>query len=608
MAKKIKNPKKSTSQKQKINQQLKTKVVTGIKDNVFIYTDALTISEFANKSNIPLVKIIKHFFDQGLMYNQNMLLNEEQIGELCLTFGFDFKKEVTVTHKNVLDIINKDIDKSKLEKRSPIVTIMGHVDHGKTTLLDYIRRSNIIKQEHGGITQHIGAYSIKHHAEKITFIDTPGHEIFRDMRARGSQVTDVIIIVIATNDGVKPQTVEAIEFAKAANVPIIVFLNKIDLPNPKTDLIYQQINDLGLIPEEWGGDIPVVKGSAKTGQQIDELLDTIILIAELQNLQANYEQFATGVVIEAKVTPAVGPICTLLIQNGILQLKDYIVAGNAFGRIRKITNSNKKSLLKAFPSDAVQIQGLDGVPQAGETFVVFEDEKLARSISTKRKRETIIEQRTNNLSLFANQAQDGQIEQINLIVKADTNGTLEALKSTIEKITSSHCKYRIIRHGVGIIGTSDVELAKVTQAIIIGFNVRPTLQSQKNIQEQKITVMFKNVIYQITEELEAILEGKKAPTTTENMLGQAEIKKLFYYSKIGTIAGCLVIKGKVVNQAEMRLVRQGKVIYTGSIKTLQREQNQVKEVTNGYECGITITNYNDLKVEDIIEVFETVTT
>ena len=351
----------------------------------------------------------------------------------------------------------------------------------------------------------------------------------------------------------------------------------------------------------------VIRGSAKTGNQVDELLDTIILIAELQDLKANYQQFATGVVIEAKMNPAVGPICTLLIQNGVLRMKDYIVAGNAFGRIRKISNSNKKSLMKADPSDAVQIQGLDGIPQAGDKFVVFEDEKLARSISTKRKRQAIIEQRASGLSLtasnFASQFQAGQINQINLIVKADTNGTLEALKASIEKITSEKVKYRIIRNGVGIIGTSDVELAKVTDAIIIGFNVRPTLQSQKNIQTQQIKIILKNVIYQITEELSAILQGEQEPVETETILGQAEIKKLFFYSKIGTIAGCLVIKGKIVNQAEMRLIRQGKVIYNGTIKTLQREQNQVKEVLNGYECGLTVTNYNDLKVDDLIECF-----
>ncbi|AHI58471.1 hypothetical protein P344_05820 [Spiroplasma mirum ATCC 29335] len=471
------------NQRNRIQSQLKT-VEAHVEKGVFVYSEAISIAEFANKLNKPVSEVIKYFFMKGIMLNQNTILTEEQLGELSLEFGLDFKKERSVTHENLLENFEVDDNPDTLEQRPPIVTIMGHVDHGKTTLLDTIRNSNIVGGEYGGITQHIGAYQILTKSnQKITFVDTPGHEAFTQMRARGSAVTDIVVLVVAADDGVMPQTKEAIDHAKAAQVPIIVFVNKMDKLEANIDNVMMQLAQEDLTSEEWGGQTPFVKGSAKSRLGIDELLETILLIAELNELKTNPNRFAIGTVIESHLDKGVGPVATLLVQSGTLKLKDALVAGYTFGYVRDLTDETGKKIKQAGPSTPVIMHGLNEVPNAGDKFMVFRDEKLAREVALKRKTNDIIKKRHKSqafsLEALSDQIKDGQLKQINLILKADTQGTVEALQASLQKIKIPGVKVNIIRATVGGISNSDVTLGLASQALIIGFNVRPTAQVRK---------------------------------------------------------------------------------------------------------------------------------
>ncbi|WP_425288818.1 translation initiation factor IF-2 [Spiroplasma endosymbiont of Amphibalanus improvisus] len=595
-------------QKDNINKQLKS-IDTGVKDGVFVYSSEMTIIEFADKINKNVSEPIKYFFNKGKMLNQNALLTEEQIGELCLEFDLDFKKEVEVTHENLLENWQVEEDKRKLKKRPPIVTIMGHVDHGKTTLLDKIRQSNITDSEHGGITQHIGAYSINRDKNNsITFIDTPGHAVFTHMRARGSMITDVVILVVAADDGVKPQTKEALDHAKDADVPIIIFINKMDKNSAKPDNVMSKLSEFELTPEEWGGSTPYVKGSAVTGDGIDELLDTILLVSELQELKTDPNRFASGTVLESKLDKSLGPVATLLIQSGTLKEKDVLVCGSSFGYVRNIRNSANKIVKQAGPSTPVTVTGLNNVPYAGSKFLVFGDEKLAREVAEKRKNNLIMTERRkqNALTLeeLNQQFKDGQLKQIKIILKTDVHGTIEAIKNGLSKLDIPGVKLLIIRGSVGTITTTDIDLAISSKALIIGFNIRPDNNVRKKAQEDGVEVLLYNVIYKLIDEIKDVAQGLLDPVEEEVILGEAEVRKLFSHSSVGVIAGCKVQSGVMRKKAKVRIIRDSKVIYIGEINNLKQGKNDVNELKKDQECGITIKKFNDIKEGDIIEAYE----
>ncbi|WHQ37376.1 translation initiation factor IF-2 [Spiroplasma sp. SV19] len=595
------------NQRHRIQSQLKT-VEAHINEGVFVYAEALTIAEFANKINKPVSEIIKYFFTKGIMLNQNTYLSEEQLGELCLEFGLDFKREKSVTHENLIESFEVNDDDTSLEKRPPIVTIMGHVDHGKTTLLDTIRNTNVVSTEHGGITQHIGAYQIKtKNDEKITFVDTPGHEAFTQMRARGSAVTDIVVLVVAADDGVMLQTKEAIDHAKAAEVPIIVFINKIDKVGANLDNVMMQLSQEDLTPEEWGGTVPYVKGSAKQKQGIDELLDTILLMADLMELKANPNRFALGTVIESHLDRGLGPVATLLVQSGTLNIKDALVAGYTFGYVRDLSDESGKKIKTAGPSTPVIIHGLSEVPNAGDRFMVFRDEKLAREIALKRKATDTINKRYKNqvfsLESLSAQIKDGQLKQINIILKADTQGTVEAVKSSLQKINIPGVKINVLRATVGGISESDVTLGLASQAFIVGFNVRPTAHVRKKAEDEGVEIRLHTIIYKLTEEIVAAAEGMLDPEMVEEVLGQAEVRQIFRHSDIGTIAGCHVTDGVIPRKSRVRILRDGVIVYDGELASLKHIKDDIKEAKVGAECGLTVKNYNDLKEQDVIEAY-----
>ncbi|ALA97288.1 translation initiation factor IF-2 [Spiroplasma kunkelii CR2-3x] len=594
-------------QRNRIQSQLKT-VEAHVTEGVFVYDEALTIAEFAQKINKPVSEIIKYFFSKGIMLNQNTFLTEEQLGELCLEFGLDFKREKSVTHENLIESFEVNDDSSSLEKRPPIVTIMGHVDHGKTTLLDTIRNTNVVSKEHGGITQHIGAYQIKtKHGEKITFVDTPGHEAFTQMRARGSAVTDIVVLVVAADDGVMLQTKEAIDHAKAADVPIIVFVNKMDKVGVNLDNILMQLSQEELTPEEWGGTTPYVKGSAKQKQGINELLDTILLMADLMELKANPNRFALGTVLESHLNRGLGPVATLLVQSGTLNIKDALVVGYTFGYVRDLSDESGKKIKSAGPSTPVMIHGLNEVPNAGDRFMVFRDEKLAREIALKRKTIDTMNKRYKNqnfsLESLSAQIKDGQLKQINIILKADTQGTVEAVKANLLKINIPGVRINVLRATVGAISESDVTLGLASQAFIVGFNVRPTAHVRKKAEDEGVAIRLHTIIYKLTEEIVAAAEGMLDPEMVEEVLGQAEVRQIFRHSDIGTIAGCYVIDGIIPRKSRVRVLRDGVIVYSGELASLKHVKDDIKEAKTGAECGLTIKNYNDLKEQDVIEAY-----
>lgn len=585
------------------------KVKTKVNGGVFIYTGAISVSELAKSLDVSSSDIIKFLFLQGKMININTVLDDELIGLVCLEFGYDFEKKIIVAAENFEDLEIKD-DPSKLKERPPVVTIMGHVDHGKTTLIDAIRNSNLVDDEVGGISQEIGAYQKEINGKKITFIDTPGHEAFTAMRSRGASVTDIVVLVVAADDGVMPQTIEAIDHAKAANVPVIVAINKIDKPGADPSRVKNELMQHDIIPEDFGGSNICVEISAKQKKNIDGLLEAILLVAEMLELKANPDRYALGTVLEAKLDKNEGPKATLLVQNGTLKEGDYLVVGVSYGKARRMTNEFKKVLQSATPSTPVAVIGLSEVPEAGDRFMAFGQESEAREIALKRKRIKEMKERSGNSALslddLYNRIHEGETQTINIIIKADSTGSAEAVKSSLEKLNNDEVKLNIIRATSGAITESDVLLATASNAIIYGFNVRPDAKTRAKALEEKIEIRLHRIIYALIEEIEAAMKGMLAPKLIEKVTGQAEIRRLFKVSKLGTIAGCMITDGYIKNASKVRVMRDGVIIYEGKINSLQREKDQAKEVKAGFECGILLENYNDIKEGDIIEGYEMV--
>ena len=577
-------------------------------ENKIVYKEGMTLSMLANLLNDNPVNLIKKFMSLGVMLNMNSPVSFDDAELVVIDYNKELKKEETMDAANFEKLEITD-DESLLETRPPVVTIMGHVDHGKTSLLDKIRESSIVSGEAGGITQHIGAYQVEKNGKKITFIDTPGHAAFTEMRARGAAITDIVIIIVAADDGVMPQTKEAIDHAKAAKVPIIVGINKIDKPTANVDKVMTEMTDAGLTPDSWGGDTTFIKISALTGEGIDELLETILLTAEMENLKANPNRYAMGSVIEAKLDKNVGSVVTLLIQNGTLRLGDNVVVGTTFGKVRTLKNDLGIEIASALPSTPVEITGLTELPSAGDKFMAFETEKQAKAIAETRKEKA--KQKSNmakeSLSLddLFSKIEGGK-KEINVILKADVKGSEEAVKNSLLKINVEGVKVNVIRSATGAITESDVVLANASEAIIIGFNVRPSSKTKELAKEYNVDIRLHNIIYKVVEELESAMKGMLDPEYEEKVTGEIEVRKLFKFSKVGTIAGSYVTSGIVKSNSKARLIRDGVVIYDGAISSIQREKDTVKEVKQGFECGITLDNYNDIKEGDTIEAYEMV--
>ena len=570
------------------------------------YFDGITVNELAEKLNKNASEIIKLLFMLGKMVTINSAMDEELIQLVCLEYDVEAIKEDSEDEEDNL-LANIVDDPKDLRERPPVVTIMGHVDHGKTTLLDTIRKARVVDDEFGGITQHIGAYQVAVDDHKITFLDTPGHEAFTAMRARGAKITDLVIIVVAADDGVMPQTKEAIDHAKAAEVPILVAINKIDKDTANPERIMSELADIGLMPEVWGGDTIFVEISALKGQGIDDLLENILVLMEVAELKANPNRLASGTVIEASLDRGRGPVTTLLIQNGTLKAGDPVVVGTAFGRVRRMNDDLGKEIKEAGPSTPVEIIGLNDVPIAGDLFKAFEDERKARTLADKRAQTRIESERVKTSAMtlddLSQQIQEGNIHEVPVIIKADVQGSAEAVKSSLEKIDVEGVRINVIRHTAGAISESDLMLAIASKAIIVGFNVRPTAAIRKMAKEEGVDIRLYNIIYKAVEQMESAMKGLLDPIFEEVIHGQAEVRQLFKASKIGTIAGCMVTDGKIVRNSFVRLMRDGVVIYDGKMSSLKRFQNDAREVAEGYECGITIENYNDIKIDDVIEAY-----
>ena len=573
------------------------------------YSSALTVQELAEKLNRNASEIIKLLFMMGTMVTINSTLDDETIELVCMEFNVECHKEIIIEESDFEEMMNvEEEDEENLVSRPPVVTIMGHVDHGKTTLLDTIRKTHVTEGEFGGITQHIGAYQVSVKGKKVTFLDTPGHEAFTAMRARGAKVTDLVIIVVAADDGVMPQTKEAVDHAKAAGVPVIVAVNKIDKPNANKDRIMNEMSDLGLLPEAWGGDTIFAEVSAKFGDGVSDLLETILVVSEVENFRANPNKLATGTVIEAKLDKGRGPVTTLLVQGGTLHTGDAVVVGTAFGRVRKMTDDRGREIKEALPSTPVEIIGLNDVPIAGDIFKAFDSEKKARQIAETRLTKRIDQERNSSSAMslddLARQIEEGEVQDINVIVKADVQGSAEAVKASMEKIEVSGVKVNVIRSTAGAITESDIMLASASNAVIYGFNVRPNAMVRKKAEEEGVDIRLHNIIYKALEEMESAMKGMLAPVYEEVVIGQAEVRQTYKVSKVGTIAGCMVTDGHITKDCSVRLIREGVVIYTGKLGSLRRFQNDVKEVQNGFECGMTIENFNDIKEGDLIEAYE----
>ena len=574
------------------------------KDGVIVYEEGITVGQLAEKIGQTPANIIKVLFLLGTMVTINSALSDEQVELICLEYGFDAEKHVEVNEINFEEIEIVD-DESDLVPRCPVVTIMGHVDHGKTTLLDTIRKSAVVEGEFGGITQHIGAYQVDVNGKKVTFLDTPGHEAFTAMRARGAQVTDIVIIVVAADDGVMPQTKEAIDHAKAAGVPIVVAINKIDKEGADPERIKGEMSEYGLLPEDWGGDTVYCEISAKKGIGIDELLETLIVVAELADLKANPNRYAYGSVVEGKLDRGRGPVATLLVENGTLRAGDPIVVGTAHGRVRQMLDDRGKVIKEALPATPVEITGLNDVPVAGDKFMVFESEKQARSVGESRLKAKLDKERSVGAAMslddLFSQIKDGEVLDLNIIVKADVQGTAEAVKASLEKIDVEGVRVNVIRSTAGGISESDVLLATASKAIIYGFNVRPNAKVRQKAEEEGIEIRLHNIIYKMVEEIETAMKGMLAPEIKEVITGQAEIRQVIKVSKVGNIAGCYVTDGFIRRNCGVRLIRDGVVVYEGKLGSLKRFQDDVKEVTSGFECGLSIENFNDIKEGDIVE-------
>ena len=578
-----------------------------VDDSIVIYENNMTVGDLANALNISSADIIKKLMTLGTMLNLNQVIDFEIAEILVLDYGKTLKRSETqdITNFEEYEIIDKEED---LVSRPPVITVMGHVDHGKTTLLDYIRKSNVASGEAGGITQAIGAYQIDYKDTKITFIDTPGHAAFTQMRARGASVTDIVIIVVAADDGVMPQTKEAIDHALSANVPIVVAVNKIDKKDANPDRVMEEMAALNIVPESWGGNIPFVNISAVTGEGIDNLLETVITIAEVAELKANPNRYAVGTVIESRIDKNIGGVASLLIQNGTLRLGDPVVVGTSYGKIRTLKNDKGENIVSAGPSTPVEITGLSDNPSAGDKFMAFESEKQAREIAEKRliefKNKSQIKSAVTFDDLF-DKIQGGS-KEINIVLKCDVRGSEEAVKSSLEKIDVEGVKIKVIRSGIGTITESDIVLANASDAIVIGFNVVPSAITKEVAKRYNVEIRLYQIIYKLVEEMEAAMKGMLDPEYEEKVTGTAEVIQLFKFSKVGTIAGSKVTNGIIKNKSKVRIIRDGVITYDGTIASLQREKDTVKEVKSGFECGITIENFNDIKPGDIFEAYEMV--
>ena len=577
------------------------------KEDVIIYKEGMTVSDLAKELNVSATEIIKKLMALQVMANLNYSLSYDLVELLVVDYNKTLKREETQDISNFEDyeIVDNEED---LVPRPPVVTIMGHVDHGKTSLLDAIRHSDVASGEAGGITQTIGAYQVEFNDRKVTFIDTPGHEAFTEMRARGASITDIVIIIVAADDGVMPQTKEAIDHARAANVPIIVAINKIDKPSANVDKVLTELSEYGLTPEEWGGDIIVNRISAKTKEGIPELLESILLVSDMAELKANPSRYAIGTVIESRLDKQIGNVATVLVQNGTLRLGDPIAVGTTCGKVRTLKNDKGVDITEALPSTPVEITGLNELPSASDKFMAFETEKQARNVMEQRKaraKEKATNRSGMTLEDLFGAIKEG-VKEINVVVKTDVNGSLEAVKSSLGKINVEGVNVKVIRGGVGTITESDIVLANASNAIIIGFNVRPNSKTMDFAKDYNVDIKLYDVIYKMVEDIENSMKGLLDPTYEEKILGSAEVRQLFKFSKVGTIAGSHVVTGVIKNNSDCRIIRDGVVIYTGKIKSLQHEKDQVKEVKKDMDCGITVENFQDIKENDIIESFELV--
>ncbi|MFJ5963345.1 translation initiation factor IF-2 [Bacillus sp. NPDC093026] len=570
------------------------------------FTNSMTVGQLADELGKESAEIIKKLMMLGVMATINQELDKDTVELIASEYGVPVE-EVIILEETELEKYEVEDKEEDMQVRPPVVTIMGHVDHGKTTLLDSIRKTKVVEGEAGGITQHIGAYQIEENGKKITFLDTPGHAAFTTMRARGAEVTDTTILVVAADDGVMPQTIEAINHAKAAEVPIIVAVNKIDKPTANPDRVMQELTEHGLVPEAWGGETIFVPLSAKTGEGIDELIEMILLVSEVAELKANPNRPAKGTVIEAELDKGRGSVATLLVQTGTLHVGDPIVVGNTFGRVRAMVNDVGRRVKSAGPSTPVEITGLNDVPNAGDQFLVFKDEKTARQVGEARASKQLDEQRSDKAKLSLDdlfeQIKQGEVKDINLIVKADVQGSAEALTAALQKIEVEGVKVKIIHTGVGAITESDIILASASNAIVIGFNVRPDGNAKSTAEAENVDIRLHRIIYNVIDEIEAAMKGMLDPEYEEKVIGQVEVRQIFKVSKIGTIAGGYVTEGTITRDSGIRLIRDGVVIFEGEVDVLKRFKDDVKEVSQGYECGITIKKYNDIREGDIMESF-----
>lgn len=575
-------------------------------DGIIMLDETVVVGNFANLMGVPATQIIMSLMKMGIMANINQNIKFETAEKIA--YELDKLVELKPQEEEKEDIIIQDDLEEDLRPRPPIVTVMGHVDHGKTSLLDAIRKTKVTDKEAGGITQHIGASEVYVNGKKVVFLDTPGHEAFTQMRLRGAQVTDIAILVVAADDGIMPQTIEAISHAKAANIPIIVAINKIDKPAANIEKVRQELSNNGLIVEDWGGDVIDVPVSAKQGQNLDKLLEMVLLVAEMEELKANPNRPAVGTVIESNLDKGRGPVATVIVSNGTLKVGDPIIAGTAYGKIRALVNDKGQRVKKASPSTPVEILGLNEVPMAGDQFVVMPSEKAARVVGEKRRTKLRDEQMkaSSKITLedLFDKMQDGEVKELNIILKADVQGTAEAIRQSIEKISTEEVQLKVIHSGVGAITDSDIMLSSASNAIVIGFNVRPTSSAIALAEREQVDMRTYRIIYELIEDLEKAMKGMLDPEYKEVVIGQAEVRNIFKVSGVGTIAGCYVIDGKITRSAKARLVRDGIVIYDGSIGSVRRFKDDVKEVNRGYECGITLENFNDIKEQDIIEAYE----
>ncbi len=575
-------------------------------ENHIVYNGTLTVEELANKLDKDISEIIKKLMFLGVMATKNEDLDDEAIELIATDYNYTVEKQ-DIVEETEFDLYRPVSDEKDLVERPAVVTIMGHVDHGKTTTLDSIRHTKVTAGEAGGITQHIGAYQVESQGKKVTFLDTPGHEAFTSMRSRGAQVTDIAILVVAADDGVMPQTVEAINHAKAAEVPIIVAVNKMDKEAANPDRVMQELTEYGLVSEEWGGDTIFVPISAIKREGIDDLIEMILLVAEVQELKANPNQVAYGTVIDAQLDKGRGSVASLLVQDGTLRVGESIVVGNTYGRVRAMVSDTGARVTEAGPSTPVEITGLSGVPEAGDQFLVFKNEKQARQIGESRQKRHEVASRgpQNKISLedLFEQIKQGEIKDLNVIIKADVQGSAEALAASLQKIEVDTVQINIIHKGVGAINDSDISLASASNALVIGFNVRPDLNAQKTADSEKVDVRLHRVIYKAIEEIEAAMKGLLDPEFEEKVIGQAEVRETFKVSKVGTIAGSYVIDGKITRGSSIRVIRDGVVLFEGELAALKRFKDDVREVDKNYECGITIKDFNDIKTGDRIEAF-----